>query len=34
MKNNVNLVLENDWKYEMANGTCEYESKEQTNIYV
>jgi len=34
MQENVNLVLENDWKYQMANGTCEYESKDHTNIYV
>lgn len=24
--NNINLVLENDWKYAPVNGTCEYES--------
>jgi hypothetical protein len=29
-----NFVLENDYKYQMADGICDYESKEQTRIQV
>jgi len=31
---NVDMVLDEDWKYQMNNGTCEYESKDKTNVYV
>jgi len=32
--NSINFVLENDYKYQMKDGTCEYESKDQTRIQV
>jgi hypothetical protein len=34
MQNDVNIVLEGDWKYEMGEGTCDYESRDQSKIYV
>jgi len=32
--NSINFVLENDYKYKMVEGTCEYESKDQTRVQV
>jgi len=32
--NSKSLILEENWRYLMANGTCEYDSKGKTNIQV
>jgi len=32
--NSINLVLESNYRYEMANGTCEYDSKGKTRVTV